>query len=276
MLKDLFLPVTGAASDDATLNAALAIASAHGARLNVGIASPSLAPMLAPWGIAPDAVAAELLDQVGLEAEQLADTYRQRLRAVEIPWDVRIDEARFLDPADALARQALYSDVSVLARPMGLDGAIGHAYFRACLFTTGRPVLVVPVATEARRFRKVLLAWKPTREATRAIHDAIAAFEPEAVEVLVVDPEVGALAHGAEPGADIAAHLAHHGLRVSVATRRSATMGISTTVLLHAAEIEADLVVAGGYGHARLREWVLGGATRELLEALQVPVLFSH
>jgi nucleotide-binding universal stress UspA family protein len=53
-------------------------------------------------------------------------------------------------------------------------------------------------------------------------------------------------------------------------------MSVATTVLLHAAEHDADLVVAGGYGHARLREWVLGGATRELLEALEIPVLFSH
>ena len=276
MLKDLFLPVTGAASDAVVLKAAVALAAAHGAKLNVGIASPSMAPMLAPWGIAPDAVAAELLDQVALEAEQLAETYRVRLRADEVPWEVRVDEARFLDPADALARQAFYCDVSVLGRPMNDDRAIAHAYFRACLFTTGRPVLVVPAAPAVTRFRKVLLAWKPTRETTRAIHDAIAAFEPEAVEILVVDPEVGAWAHGAEPGADIAAHLAHHGLGVSVTRRTSGTMSVATTVLLHAAETAADLVVAGGYGHARLREWVLGGTTRELLGELELPVLFSH
>lgn len=276
MLKDLFLPVTGASSDQVVLDNAVAVAAAHGARLNVGIASPSMAPMLAPWGIASDAVAAELLDQVALEAGQLAERYRARLRTVEVPWDVRIDQARFLDPADALARQALYADATVLARPRDDERAIAHAYFRAALFTTGRPVLVVPVAPVVARFRKVLLAWKPTRETARAIHDAIAAFAPEAVEILVVDPDVGVSAHGSEPGADIATHLVHHGLRVSVTTRSSGSMSVATTVLLHAAETDADLVVAGGYGHARLREWVLGGTTRELLEALEVPVLFSH
>lgn len=276
MLKDLFLPVTGASSDEAVLDNAVAIAAAYGARLNVGIASPSMAPILAPWGIASDAVAAELLDQVVLEAGQVAETYRARLRTAEILWDVRIDEARFLDPADALARQALYADVTVLGRPLDDERAIAHAFFRASLFATGRPVLVVPLAPVVTRFRKVLLAWKPTRETTRAIHDAIAAFAPDAVEVLVVDPEIGASAHGSEPGADIASHLVHHGLRVNVTTRSSESMSVATRVLLHAAETDADLVVAGGYGHARLREWVLGGTTRELLGALEVPVLFSR
>jgi nucleotide-binding universal stress UspA family protein len=122
----------------------------------------------------------------------------------------------------------------------------------------------------------VLLAWKPTRESARAIHDAIALFEPADIEVLVVDPEIGDFSHGDEPGADIAAHLAEHGLRVNVTRRPSGTMSVATTILLHAAESGADLIVAGGYGHARMREWVLGGATRELLEGLDVPVLFSH
>jgi len=276
MLKDLLFPVTGAASDDAALRVAIDIASAHGARLIVAVPSPSLTPLQTPWGITPDAVLGELLRQVEREAEQLADAFRERLRNVDVPWEVRIDEARFLEPTDALMRQARYADVSVLARPTGDDGAIAHAYFRSFLFGSGRPVLVVPAAPGARRFKKMLLAWKPTRESTRAAHDAIAVFAPESVEILTVDPEVGPLEHGDEPGADIAAHLARHGVQVSVSKRRAGSMSVATTVLLHAAEHDADLVVAGGYGHARLREWVLGGATRELLEALEIPVLFSH
>ena len=276
MLKDLFFPVTGAASDDAALRVAIDVASAHGARLLLGVPSPSLTPMQTPWGITQDAVVAELLHHVEREAAQIADGFRERLRNVDVPWDVRVDEARFLDPTDALMRQARYADVSLLARPTGDDGAIAHAYFRAFLFGSGRPVLVVPTTPAVRRVRKMLLAWKPTREATRAAHDAIAVFAPESVEILVVDPEVGTLDHGAEPGADIAAHLARHGVQVSVSKRHAGSMSVATKILLHAAEHDADLVVAGGYGHARLREWVLGGATRELLEALEVPVLFSH
>lgn len=275
MLKDLFFPVTGAASDEPTLGMAVQIASAYGAKLIVSVPSPSLAPLQTPWGITQDALAAEMLGQVEREAEQRAESFRERLRTVDVSWEVRVDEARYMEPAEGLSHQARYADVSVLARPMGADGAISHAFFRAFLFGSGRPVLVLPAAPGARRFRKLLLAWKPTREATRAVHDAITLFAPEAVEVLTVDREPR-FERDAEPGAAIAAHLARHGLQVSVTSRASASMSVATTVLLHAAETDADIVVAGGYGHARLREWVLGGATRELLQALEVPVLFSH
>ena len=79
-----------------------------------------------------------------------------------------------------------------------------------------------------------------------------------------------------EADAGSGAHVARHGVEVSVATRPSVSIGIANTVLRHAAEIGADVVVAGGYGHARVREWALGGTTRELLGALKMPVLFSH
>jgi nucleotide-binding universal stress UspA family protein len=79
-----------------------------------------------------------------------------------------------------------------------------------------------------------------------------------------------------EPGADIATHLARHGLRVNLVNLRSDGLPVATVLLRHAAASEAQLLVAGGYGHSRLREWVLGGTTRELLAALHLPILFSH
>jgi nucleotide-binding universal stress UspA family protein len=195
----------------------------------------------------------------------------------EVSVEVRVDRTRLFDPAQALTIQSRYADLTVLAPPAGDDAAIAHEFFNAFLFESGRPVLVVPLNARVRKINKILLAWKPTREAARAVHDALALFEPKEVEVLVVDPEIGDVGHGEEPGADIAAHLAQHGLRTNVTRRSSGLMSVATTVLLHAVERDADLVIAGGYGHARLREWVLGGATRDLLTArLEVPVLFSH
>jgi nucleotide-binding universal stress UspA family protein len=279
MLKDLFLPITGEATDDATLSIAESLAAAYGARLIVSVPSAVPDVVAAPWGFAPGGVLADLLDEVENEAVRRAESLRSRLANAAASVDVRVDRTRIFDPPDALTLQARYADLALLARPVGKDAETAHAFFNAFLFGSGRPILAVPADKAPRssgRFGKLLLAWKPTREATRAIHDAIALFEPTEVEVLVVDPDVGLEGHGEEPGADIAGHLAQHGLRVNVSRRPSGMMSVATTILLHAAESGADLVVAGGYGHARVREWVLGGATRELLEGMDTPVLFSH
>jgi nucleotide-binding universal stress UspA family protein len=277
MIKDLYFPVTGASTDDAAIEIAAEIASSYGARLIAVVPVPAIGPLATPWSLPSATVVTEMIEEVEREARTRVGGLRDRLARMNVQFDVRIDADRFFEPPRSLARQARYADLSIIAKPERADASLTHAYFRALLFESGRPVLVVPLGADLpRRFRKLLVAWKPTREATRAVHDAIAAFAPESVEVLAVDPQVSVLGHGEEPGADIGAHIARHGIDVTVATRPSASSGVATTLLHHAAEVGADVVVAGGYGHARLREWVLGGATREFLEELQVPVCFSH
>lgn len=276
-MQDFFFPVTGASSDDAAIGVAAGIAAAHDARLVAVVPVPAMGNLATPWSFASASAVAEVVEEAEREARRCATALRERLATMDVAFEVRIDADRFFEPPRSLAQQAIYADLAILAKPGRDDGAVAHAYFRAMLFESGRPVLVIPLANAgAHRFRKLLVAWKPTRESTRAVHDALAVFSPESVEVLSVDPEVGTLGHGAEPGADIGAHLARHGVEVTVSTRPSASGSIVHTVLRHAEEIGADAVVAGGYGHARLREWALGGATREFLDTLQVPVLFSH
>ncbi|UHQ18322.1 universal stress protein [Lysobacter sp. KIS68-7] len=276
MLKDLFFPVTGASTDDATLAIAEQIADAYRARLIISVPVAVPEAVAAPWGFAPGPVLAQVLEEVEIRATKRAEELRRRMANSKIASDVRMDRTRLFDAPEALTLQARYADLSVIAKPRGDDASIAHAFFNAFLFESGRPVMVVPANIASCRFDRLLLAWKPTREATRAIHDALALFSPREVEVLVVDPEIGDLGHGDEPGADIAAHLAERGLNVRVTRRPSGTMSVATTVRLHAAERGADLIVAGGYGHSRMREWVLGGATRDLIESLELPVLFSH
>jgi len=276
-MLELICAATGAGNDGAALDAAIGFAAAHGMRLVVAIPSPIPTPMTSPWGVTADTVLTEMFAMVEREAAARAEALRERLGRADVTWEVRIDEPRFVDPAIAFAQQARYADLSILGKPEGNDASIGHAYFSAALFESGRPVLVVPTRKyEAKRTRRIVVAWKPAREATRAIHDAIALFKPEAVDIVVVDPAQGPGAHGPDPGADIAAHLARRGQSVTVTPLPSAGNRVAGAVLLHAAQTGADMVVAGGYGHARLREWALGGATRDLLEGLAMPVLFSH
>jgi nucleotide-binding universal stress UspA family protein len=280
MIQDLMLPITETAGDANALSAAIALADAQGAHLSVVV--PLNLPMAfpGPWGITPDPmldrIHAELRDAAASKASQL----RSQLAKESISWEVRVGEAQFVEPPRAMARQARYADLCVMATPRrdADDGAVARAFFSALLFESGRPILAIPAHHPIELpIRHVVVAWKPTRESTRALHDALPLLgAATSVDVVTVDPDVGDMAHGEDPGVDIATHLARHDLRVNVVTLPRSGQDVSTVLLRHAAGSNAQLLVAGGYGHSRLREWALGGTTRELLQAMHLPVLFSH
>jgi nucleotide-binding universal stress UspA family protein len=96
----------------------------------------------------------------------------------------------------------------------------------------------------------------------------------DAVELITVNPEGSA--HGDIPGADIALYLARHGVRVEVKIERAVDIDVGNMLLSRAADLGIDLIVMGAYGHSRVREYVMGGATRTLLDTMTVPVLMSH
>jgi nucleotide-binding universal stress UspA family protein len=123
----------------------------------------------------------------------------------------------------------------------------------------------------------VLVAWNASREATRAVADALPLLSrARAVTVLAINPRHGIGGHGDVPAADIALHLARHGVRAEAAHTIATDIPDAEALLSYAADIGADLIVAGGYGHSRARELVFGGVTRSLLKEMTVPVLLSH
>jgi nucleotide-binding universal stress UspA family protein len=142
----------------------------------------------------------------------------------------------------------------------------------------GRPILVVPYAGHfARIGQRVVIGWDASREAARAVNDAMPLLAAaEAVTVLTIDPEQSPRGHGEIPGADIALHLARHGVTAQVERTVSAGIGIGNTLLSRAADLEADLLVMGAYGHSRVRELLLGGVTRTMLTSMTLPVLMAH
>ncbi len=98
----------------------------------------------------------------------------------------------------------------------------------------------------------------------------------EAVTILAVDPADGLAGHGDIPGADIALHLAHHGAKATVEATVSGAIGVGNSLLSRASDLDADLLVMGAYGHLRVRELLLGGATRTVLASMTLPVLMAH
>ena len=122
-----------------------------------------------------------------------------------------------------------------------------------------------------------MLAWDAGREAARAVSDAMPFLErAEQVTVMAVNPSSGEGDHGEEPGADIALHLARHGVKAEVHQTESPDISVGDELLSRIADDGSDMLVMGAYGHTRLRELVLGGVTRSILEQMTVPVLMSH
>jgi nucleotide-binding universal stress UspA family protein len=181
--------------------------------------------------------------------------------------------------ADA-ALHARYADLTILGQ---LDPDRGEAEMlrprpEQVTLASGRPVLVVPYAGHFETVGgRVLIGWNATREAARAVHDAMPLLAAaETVIVLTIDPSEGPRAHGELPGADISLHLARHGVKAVVERTVSGDLPVGEVMLSRAADLAADLLVMGAYGHSRIRELLLGGATRTLLGSMTLPVLMSH
>ena len=189
-----------------------------------------------------------------------------------IEWRVAVEDA-----VDATTLHARYADLVVLGQPRANDGsAVEPDFPERVTLGAGRPVLMVPYAgTFETVGRRVLVAWDARREATRAVTDAIPLLrEAEQVNVVVFNPE--GTAHGAMPGADIGLYLARHGVRVDVAYHRANDIDVGNQLLSRVADLGADLIVMGAYGHSRMRELIMGGATRTVLQSMTAPVLLSH
>ena len=144
------------------------------------------------------------------------------------------------------------------------------------LFEAGRPVIIVPYIQKAPlKLDRVMACWDGSRPAARAIADAMPLLERAGlVEVVIVSNERGK--RDEIPGADMGQHLARHGLKVDIKRISEGSIDVADALLSHAADFSADLIVMGGYGHSRLREFVLGGVTHSILKSMTAPVLMSH
>ncbi|UNK49825.1 universal stress protein [Lysobacter sp. S4-A87] len=282
MFKDLIVPLTDSPGDANALEAALALAGHSHAHLAVVGTIYLPAPVPGAWGVPPDASSMQrIYEETRAMAEAQAARLRERLADEPVPTDVRMVESM---AASALPQSALHSHYADLVVMTSAEGSKGdrlaiHALFGALLLGSGRPVLVVPPCCKPTfPPRHAVVAWRPTRESTRALHDAMPILRTcasvDVVEVESGSPELSD--DGQQPGADIAAHLARHDINVRVLILPQRGESVAAELIGHCNQSGAELLVAGGYGHSRFREWVLGGTTRDLLDSAKLPVLFSH
>jgi nucleotide-binding universal stress UspA family protein len=255
------------------LNASARLAEIFGARvLGVAAGECTISPYFAEGPAADKFVASSRA-----ELRTLLNSLKEQFHAVHA---ARCDKAEFRSterlPDGVMIAAARGADLVVVARSSESTNLIHGPDVGNLMMQTGRPVLVVPGDAAQFSAERVLVAWKDTREARRAVHDAlpilsrarevhlVAVHEPEANDATTLS--------GAD---DVVNWLERHGVK-AVAIARPDYGGVGKSIEHFADEIGADLIVAGAFGRSRFMEWLLGGATHHLLNASKRSVLFSH
>ena len=274
--RSLLVFLDESATCEARTQCAIRVAREHECHL-VGLAPTrliDLPPEPGPW-LGDDA--ARAWDALRDQAEQATQRFHDACRAAGLTsFEVKVDDA---DRARSLVRHAQYSDLVVLSQS-GSDGSHGleRALVEDVVLHSARPTLILPRAgTFEHPGTNVLVAWDDSREAARAIGDALPLMRRARQVQVVCWRELG---DGSDAARLASVHAIQHWLtRHGVSSKvyvETAEQGLAHAMRLRAAEIHADLVVMGAYGHARWLQRVLGGATRGMLEAMNVPVLMSH
>lgn len=181
--------------------------------------------------------------------------------------------------ADGVIEHGLQADVLLISQrnDQGNDG-IEPDFCERVVMESGRPVIVVPQSGKFNEIGEhVVVGWNASREATRAVFDAMPMLESsEETRLIWIDPQKQSEKSGNLPGAEMAATLTRHGVRSIAEAMPTDGIGSGDALLNRASDLGADLIVMGAYGHSRLREFVFGGATRTMLDQMTLPVLLSH
>ena len=275
MIKDIAVSLSVGVPRDVAAEYAISVAEAFGAHLaGIAFAYEPVVPSSVMGGISVDFIDAQRAESTRRAKEAMA-RFDEATRRAGLSAESRLIGATLADAASEFAAIARRFDLSVVAQAQGGKLAPEELMIEAALFDSGRPVIVVPYVQKApMKLDTTLVCWDGSRTAARAIADAMPLLaRAKTVQVVIIATE---RAKSDEvPGADLGQHLARHGLKIDV-KRIVSGLDVPNAILSHAADVSADFIVMGGYGHSRLREFVLGGATRGILASMTAPVLMSH
>ena len=276
-LKDILVHIDSSPATAARLDFAIRLAQAHDAHL-AAVYVVAIAPIhqYTEADLGPELIEAHdrFMRESAEEAKRLFDEKISRV-GVAAEW-------RQLEGAvpEMVVLNARYADLAVVGqRVQGrLDAGAAPELPDHVVMDVGRPAIVVPYDGPPDTVgRRVLLAWNASRAAARATNDALPILQAaDEVRIMVINPEQGIMGHGELPGADIATHLARHGVKGEVVTVTADRGTVGDELIAQCESFKADMMVIGSYGSFRLRELVFGGTTRRLLEKMTVPVFMSR
>jgi nucleotide-binding universal stress UspA family protein len=275
MVKDIAVNLSGRVAQDFAADYAVSVAAAFGAHV-AGIAF-----LFDP--VIPDAtlggVPVDLIEMQREENSKVANAAIRRFEAATkqagVSAETRILDATMGGAATLFGRIARRFDIAVVGQAQREHGASEELMIEGALFESGRPLVVVPyIQKQGLTLDRVLVCWDGGRTAARAIADAMPFLaRAKAVDIVIVAEE---RKNDEITGASMSEHLARHGVAANVKRIAKGDLDIENVVLSYAADSGTDFIVMGGYGHSRLREFILGGVTRGMLASMTVPVLMSH
>ena len=270
--KDIVVHLAQDKRMPARLDAAIALAESHAGRITgIYVLSRLMVPGYASFELSP-----EVLKRLDTEQRALAEAteklFRERTATTTVPSEWRLMTG---EPVDAITTSAHYADITIVGQTDPDDSHSASGLADSVVLGAGGPVLVWPYAGSfGVDAETILLAWNGTREAKRALADALPLLR-QASKVIVLGVDTGDDRH--IPGADVSAHLARHGVKAEARhALTSSDVAAGDALLSEVSDHGAGLLVMGGYGHHRMRELLLGGVTRDILRQMTVPVLMSH
>ena len=264
--------------DSPHLMATLRVAEAWSAHLNVlALGTDKIQPGAFYAGAGAIAMRHGMEDAIQ-EANAARDAATEILQDTTVPWDVFSAVSQMGALAPTVTQYTALADLVVLPRPYG-TGRTGEdvAITEAALFSTRTPLLILPEGCDTPHApKRIVAAWNQSPEALSAIRAAIPLMQKaEHVSIAIIDPPTHDTGQ-TDPGALLAEMLTRHDIACEISILAKTLPQISDVLLRHASDQNADLVVMGAYGHSRLREAILGGATRNMLEHCSLPILMAH
>jgi nucleotide-binding universal stress UspA family protein len=276
MIKDIVVNLSLAESGGYAGDFAVSVASTIGAHLTgIAFVYDPIVPVAATGYVPPEVIETQQRDNEAA-AKSAIDRFNAAAGRAGITAETTKLPASLASAGEEFGRIARRFDLAIVAQAEPDNDAVEELVAESTLFESGRPVIIVPYIQKAPlKLNRVMACWDGSRQATRAIADAMPLLErANQVELVIVAKERGKQDEIA--GADMGQHLARHGLKVDVNRITEGDIDVADALLSHAADAGVDFMVMGGYGHSRLREFVLGGVTRSVLHSMTVPVLMSH
>lgn len=275
MYKDIVVQLGAGLQRDVASEFAISVAAEFEAHLS-GVAFAYEPPISGGMldGV-PPAVIDQWREERQAEAERAKKAFEDNARKAGIAFDSHVMSDDTADAAYVFSGLARNYDVSVVAQAQPDLGVAESLTIEAALFDSGRPVLVVPyIQKSGLKLGRVVVCWDGGRNAARAVGDALPLLERAGqIDVVTIEQKE---TRSEFKGAQIAEHLARHKLKVDLKPIVAPDTDVANVILSYVADNSADLIVMGAYGHTRIREFVLGGVTRGILQSMTVPVLMAH
>jgi nucleotide-binding universal stress UspA family protein len=278
MIKDIIVNLEHQIAHDPARDFAITVAETFDTHV-AGVAFAYIPEF--PGYVMLEQIPRDMMAQMVAESEKAARAAIERFDAAArrslVSAEHRLLRALGAIAPEILSRLARRFDLSVLmqSKPGGVNN---DDMIETSLFQSGRPVIVVPyIQKDGLKLDHVVCCWDGSRAAARAFNDALPLLaKATQVDLLIVLNEKTSGDEKEIRGVEIAKHLARHDVKVQIEIIPAADIDVTNTILSYVADISGTLIVMGGYGHAKLREVILGGVTRDMLKSMTVPVFMSH